>query len=160
MTSASTGFGRAFRLCTVFVLAMLRFAGDAEAQRLDLSVNPGTITFAPADPDTVPIVSSAPVQLSYRVRQYQGPWTITLLAGGDLISGSSTVDISNVTWVATPAPPFQSGTLSKTVAQPLASGTGMVNPTKQGQITFRLANSWNYNAGLYTQTIVFTLSTP
>ncbi len=51
-------------------------------------------------------------------------------------------------------------TLSKTVAQPLASGTGMVNPTKQSQITFRLANSWNYNAGLYTQTIVFTLSTP
>lgn len=132
----------------------------AHAQRLDLTVTPVTITFAPADPDTVPVVASAPVQVSYRVRQHKGPWTITLLAGGDLISGSAAVDISNVTWIATPAPPFQNGTMSKTVAQPLASGTDMVNPARQGQITFRLANSWNYAAGLYTQTVVFTLTTP
>lgn len=130
------------------------------AQRLDLSVNPVTITFAPVDPDTVPIVLSAPVLISYRIQQNKGPWTLTLLATGDLISGSSVVDISNVTWIATPAPPFQNGTMSKTVAQPLASGVGMANPVKQGQITFRLANSWNYTAGLYTQTVVFTLSAP
>ena len=79
---------------------------------------------------------------------------------GDLISGLSTVDIANVNWIATPAPPFQNGTLSKTVAQRLAAGVGNLNPTATGQITFRLANSWNYTAGLYTQTIVFTLSAP
>jgi hypothetical protein len=50
--------------------------------------------------------------------------------------------------------------MSKTVAQRLASGTGQVNPTRQGQVTFRLANSWNYTAGLYTQTVVFTLTAP
>lgn len=135
-------------------------AASASAQRLDLSVNPMTVTFPPADPDVVPLVSSTPVQIRYRVRQYEGQWSLTIVAMGDLISGASTVDISNVTWVATPAPPFENGTLSKTVAQRLASGTGPTNPAREGQITFRLANSWNYNAGLYTQTILLTLSTP
>ena len=145
------------------VLAGLLLHATSEritAQRLDLSVSPLTITFPRADPDTVPIVSSAPVQVTYRVRQWSGPWTLTLLAMGDLIAGGSSVDISNVTWVATPAPPFESGTLSRTVAQRLASGTGSLNPTRQGQVIFRLANSWNVTAGLYTQTIVFTLSAP
>ena len=143
----------------MMILALL-VPATASGQRLDLSITPITITFPLSDPDTVPIVSTAPVQVTYRVRQNDGPWTLTVLANGDLISGSSTVDISNVTWVATPAPPFQNGTMSKTVAQRLAAGTGTVNPVKQGQITFRLANSWNYTAGLYTQTVVFTLSAP
>ena len=133
----------------------------ATAQRLDLSVSPLTISFPSSDPDTVPIVSSVPAQITYRVRQTTNEaWTLTVLAMGDLISGLSTVDISNVSWIATPAPPFQNGTLSKTVAQRLASGVGNINPTATGQITFRLANSWTYTAGLYTQTLVFTLSTP
>jgi len=144
----------------VVALFLLLAPGAALAQRLELSVTPVTVTFPSSDPDTVPIVSSAPVQISYRIRQNDGPWTLSVLATGDLISGSSTVDISNVTWVATPAPPFQNGTMSKTVAQRMASGTGPVNPSKQGQVTFRLANSWNYTAGLYTQTIVFTLTAP
>ena len=134
---------------------------QASAQRLDLSVSPLTISFPLSDPDTVPIVSSVAAQMTYRVRQNNNqPWTLSLLAMGDLIAGLSTVDIANVTWIATPAPPFQNGTLSKTVAQRLAAGVGNLNPTATGQITFRLANSWNYTAGLYTQTIVFTLSAP
>jgi hypothetical protein len=130
------------------------------AQRLDLTVSPANISFPMADPDLAPIVSSTAVQLTYRVRQNTGPWTLTVLALGDLISGVSTVDISNVTWIATPAPPFQNGALSKTVAQRLAGGSGNINPAATGQITFRLANSWTYTAGLYTQTVVFTLSAP
>ena len=148
------------RLMIAALMLALFSPAVAWAQRLDLSITPVAITFPSSDPDTVPIVSSAPVQISYRVRQYDGPWTLSVLATGDLISGSATVDITNVTWVATPAPPFQNGTMSKTVAQRLASGTGAVNPTRLGQLTFRLANSWNYTAGLYTQTIVFTLSAP
>jgi hypothetical protein len=128
--------------------------------RLDISITPVTTTFPLSDPDTVPIIAATPVQITYRIRQNDGPWTLTVLADGDLLAGPSTVDISNVAWVAAPAPPFQSGVLSKTVAQRLASGTGTVNPARQGQVTFRLANSWNYTAGLYTQTVVFTLTTP
>ena len=62
--------------------------------------------------------------------------------------------------MATPAPPLQNGTLSKTVPQRIASGTGNVNPDSIGSITFRLANSWTYDLGSYTQTILFTLSAP
>jgi hypothetical protein len=131
-----------------------------DAQRLELSINPTTITFPSSDPDTVPIVSSVPVQVTYRVRQNDGPWTMTVRALGDLNSGLSTVDISNVTWIATPAPPFQNGTMSRIVAQRLASGTGTTNPTQQGQITFRLPNSWTYDAGVYTQVVIFTLTAP
>jgi hypothetical protein len=94
------------------------------------------------------VIPAAPVQVTYRVRQNNNaPWSLTVLAAGDLISGPSRVDISNVTWVATPAPPFQNGTLSKTVAQRVASGTGNVNPDTLGSITFRLANSWTYTTG-------------
>ena len=145
-------------LCGAGTLLM---PAPAAAQRLVLSISPMTISFPLADPDTVPIVSSLTAQLTYRVRQNNNqPWTLTILAMGDLISGLSTVDIGSVSWIATPAPPFQNGTLSKTVAQRLAGGDGNINPTATGQIAFRLANSWTYTAGLYTQTIVFTLAAP
>ena len=133
---------------------------NAAAQRLDLSLTPLTITFPSSDPDVVPIIDSGPVTVTYRIRQYDGPWTITVLAAGDLISGLSAVDISNVTWIGTPAPPFRNGTLSKTVAQPLATGVGATNPARTGQVIFRLANSWSYAAGVYAQTVTFTLSAP
>jgi hypothetical protein len=148
-------------IAVVLPAGMLSTVAPAAAQRLDLSISPQTISFPLADPDTVPVVSSATAQLTYRVRQNNNqPWTLTVLAMGDLNSGLSTVDIGSVSWIATPAPPFQNGTLSKVVAQRLAGGVGNLNPTATGQIAFRLANSWNYTAGLYTQTIVFTLSAP
>lgn len=147
--------------CGLGLAASLVLPSSAVAQRLDLTIAPSIISFPPDDPDTAPILAAAPVQVSYRIRQNNTePWTLTVLASGDLISGSSSVDIANISWVATPAPPFQNGTLSKTIAQRLASGTGNVNPTRVGSITFRLMNSWDYSAGFYTQTIVFTLTTP
>lgn len=147
------------RIVPIIALIVM-MPSTALAQRFDLSLSSAVITFPSSDPDTVPVVLAAPLQVTYRVRQNNAPWSLTVLAGGDLISGSSSVDISNVTWTATPAPPFQSGTLSKTVAQRVASGTGNVNPATVGSITFRLANSWTYSTGTYTQTILFTLSAP
>lgn len=135
-------------------------SGGGPRAQLDLSISPASITFASADPDVSPTVTAAPVVVSVRVRQNGGPWTLTVLAGGDLIAGPATVDITNVSWTATPAPPYQNGTLSRTVAQRLASGTGNVNPAANGSVTFRLANSWMYSAGTYTQMLVFTLSAP
>jgi hypothetical protein len=143
--------------------ALCLVASMAAAQpgpRLELSVSPTSISFASANPDVQPVVSAAPIVVSIRIRQSTGPWSLTVLANGDLIAGASTVDITNVSWTATPAPPFQNGVLSKTVAQSMASGTGNVNPATNGSVTFRLANAWNYNAGLYTQTVTFTLSAP
>lgn len=149
--------------CLVVLAVALTAASPALAQnkpQLDLTVSPLSISFTAANPDTAPVVTAAPVVVTVRVRQNAGPWTLTVLANGDLLSGPSSVDISNVTWTATPAPPFQGGTLSKTVAQRVASGTGTVNPAQNGSLTFRLANSWTYNAASYTQTLVFTLTAP
>ena len=135
---------------------------DAQNARLELSVSPQVVNFTLGDPDANPIVVAPPVTVSYRIRGLQGQatWQLTVLASGDLVSGPSTVDISNVTWVATPAPPFQNGTLNRTVAQVVASGAGSENPSQVGSFTFRMNNSWNYDSGIYSQTIVFTLSTP
>ena len=153
---------------SLFVIGLLLLgAASASAQppgqqpRLELSVSPTIITFAPADPDVMPQITSPPITVTYRIRQAQNQsWLLTVLASGNLISGSSTVDITNVTWVATPAPPFRNGTMNRTVAQVMASGVGNVNPTATGSVTFRLNNSWTYDSGTYTQTIVFTLSLP
>lgn len=151
------------RTLIVLLAVLFLVPARATAQKLELAIalSPTVISFPSSDPDAVPLVSAAPLQLTYRVRANgNAPWSLTVLAAGDLLSGPSQVDISNVTWVATPAPPFQNGTLSKTVAQRVASGTGNVNPDSIGSITFRLANSWTYSTGTYTQTILFTLSAP
>lgn len=149
-------------VAAAFVMIAMGAAPARAAVKLTLSVTPSSITFPSADPDVSPTVTSAPVVVSYRVQGARRgeTWQITVLASGDLISGPDKVDIPNVTWTATPAPPFQNGTLSKTIAQRMASGTGNQNPTKTGSVIFRLANSWNYTAGTYTQTLVFTLSSP
>ena len=143
------------------VVALLMTPGAASAQRLDLAVVPGAIVIPTGDPDVVPVVSSAPANIEYRIRQNgNDPWLLTVLAAGDLVSGASTIAISEVTWLATPSPPFLNGTLSSSVAQTVAAGTGSVPRPSIGSITFRLTNSWTYDAGIYTQSLVFTLSTP
>jgi hypothetical protein len=150
---------RPLRLACAVGLALA--AAPAAAQTFELSLAPRVISFPSADPDAVPLVLAAPLTVTYRIRgNANNPWSVTLLAGGDLISGPSRVDISNVTWVATPAPPFQNGTLSRTVAQRIASGTGNAAIAQSGSVTFRLVNSWTYSTGTYTQSVVFTLSSP
>ena len=123
-----------------------------------LQVQPTTISFPANDPDTVPVIAAAPIRISYIAQGLRNPWTITVRAEGELMSGATTIPISNVSWQATPNPPFRNGTLS-TVAQTLATGTGLIS-VERGDITFRFVNSWNYTVGNYTQTITFTLSSP
>ncbi len=136
-------------------------APPAEAQQLRLTITPATITFAAADPDITPSIAAPSVTVSYRVRNNAtGAWRISLLAGGDLTAGAATIPITNVTWTASPTPPFQAGTLSRTLAQTLASGSGNVQNTTTGTVVFRLANSWTYNVGTYSTSVVFTLTAP
>jgi hypothetical protein len=133
----------------------------AIAQRLDLSIGPNVVTIPTADPDAVPVISSAPVTVNYRVRQNnRQTWLLTVQANGDLESGASTIEIAAVSWTATPSPPFQNGILSKVAAQTVAAGVGNQASPATGTLTFRLTNSWTYDIGIYTQTLVFTLSTP
>jgi hypothetical protein len=146
------------RKLTGFAVLSVLLASAQPASAQFLALSPMTVNFPSSDPDTVPLVVAAPVRVTYFVFGAQ-PWTITVRANGNLVAGAASIAISNVTWVGTPNPPFRNGTLSATVAQTLAQGTG---PTglASGNVTFRLANSWNYSAGNYTQTVVFTLTSP
>jgi len=144
---------------TAVALTVWLQASWVTAQKLTLAVTPSTVSFASADPDTTPTILAAPITVSVRVQSNSGAWHLTVQANGDLLSGGATIDATQVSWTAAP-PPFQNGTLSKVAAQPIASGTGNVNPAINGSVVFRLANSWNYSAGIYSQTIVFTLSAP
>ena len=145
----------------LLTLGFLAAPAVAGAQQLELTVSPLIVTFPTTDPDTAPVLSAPPVTVQYRIRgNGNRPWLLTVQASGDLLSGQSQIPLSAETWVATPAPPFRAGTMSSTQAQTLASGNGNVNPTTTGTVTFRLANSWTYDAGLYLQTLTFVLSTP
>ena len=145
----------------VLTTAALLSASRADAQRVTLTVSQPTVAFVVGDPDTTPTISAAPIVVTVRVQQNGGQsWRLTVQADGDLASGTSSIAATQVSWTASPAPPFQNGTLSKAAGQTMASGTGNVNPAVSGSVVFRLANSWTYSAGFYSQTLVFTLSAP
>lgn len=141
--------------------AWILLGGSAAAQRVTLQVRPNSITFPTADPDLAPVVQAQPLIIRYQIRNNDtGGWRLTVLAAGNLIAGASVIDIGNVSWTASPTPPFQAGTLSQTVEQTVASGLGNVQQPQTGTLTFQLNNLWTYAVGVYTQIIVFTLSAP
>lgn len=130
-------------------------AGQARAQSvMSLTLSAGSVTFPTADPDTTPIIVAPPLGVTLYSRRT--PWQLTVMAGGDLTSGSSTIPVSNISWTATPVPPFQAGVMSSTVAQMMASDTGLVDLT--ATVVYSLVNSWTYDPGTYTVTITYTLS--
>ena len=136
-------------------------ARPAHAQTLELTLSTTSITFASADPDTTPSIAAAAVTVTYRIRGAGNiSFRISLLASDDLNSGAATIPISLVTWTATPAPPFQNGTMSRTTAQTLASGVNTTQGSKSGQVVFSLENRWTHNPGIYTTSITFTLVAP
>ena len=126
-------------------------------------MSPLTITFPPADPDTrADRVLRCRSQLTYRVRQNNNqPWTLTLLA-----DGRSNFRPVHRRYLQRQLDRDAGAAVSERHAEQdrraaARRGCRQHQPDDdQGQITFRLANSWNYTAGLYTQTIVFTLTAP
>ncbi|MEI6669741.1 MAG: hypothetical protein WCP29_16450 [Acidobacteriota bacterium] len=136
-------------------------APAAGAQTLTFSVTQTSIAFADADPDITPSLTATGVTLNYKVTgNAAGAWRITVMSGTDLTSGSASIPIGNLSWTATPSPPFQAGTMSTSVQQTVASGTGNVNTTRTGTVVFSLVNAWTYNVGTYSATLTFTLTAP
>ena len=151
------------RLFIALAVLALAWPAPASAQKrvgLSLALSPSTISFPSADPDTMPVVTAAAITVTYGIKDKNkdDTWQLTVQAAGDLQSGSATIPISNISWSASPAPPFQNGVLSSTLAQLMASGRTDVNPAAAATVVFRLANSWSYDVGTYTQSIVFTLT--
>ncbi|MDD5543226.1 MAG: hypothetical protein PHX83_08630 [Acidobacteriia bacterium] len=160
--------------CGIVALAILfngmaAFAGSTTAtltinatvsSRAELTLSPTSITFPDASPTSSPTVAAnSTVAVTANVRTAStSTATLTALANGDLVSGSNTIPISNVTWTATPSP-FIAGTMNKTTAQSAATfsaGSGSYS----GTYTFSMANSWSYNTGSYSQTVTYTLTAP
>jgi hypothetical protein len=135
-------------------------AGTLRAQTLQLSINPQTITFPAADPDSSPqVAADRPVQVTIRATGMGGrSWQLTLRANGNLNDfwSLASIDISNVSWTATPIPPFRIGTRADNVEQIAASRDGSYN--NRGDLNFVFQNQWSYWAGQYSQTVAFTLS--
>ena len=138
-------------------LVLLALPLPAAAQNITLSVSPSSFTYPSANPDSSPVVTSPQLTITYKLSGWPGlPWTISVRAQTDMLSGSSSIPAGNVSWTATPAP-FVNGTLS-TTAQTLAQGIGNVTTTRHGYLTFSLQNLWSYPNGIYSHLIVFTFS--
>src|SRR5262245_54295825 len=128
--------------------------------RAKLTISPLTINFPDRDPDVVNRIPATENSVTVSSRMRTGPNQIsilTCLASGDLQSGPSTIPISNVTWQAS-GTGYVNGTMSSTVPQVAGSWTG--SRTRSGAFDFYLNNSWAYNVGNYTQTVVYTLIVP
>ena len=126
--------------------------------RAELTLSPTTINFPDASPTTTPsIPANETVAVTANVRTSGIP-TLQVLAAGDLLSGTDTIAISNVTWTASAAP-FIAGSMSTVTDQDAATfSTGSAQYS--GTYTFALANLWTYAVGSYTTTATYTLTAP
>jgi hypothetical protein len=125
-----------------------------------LTISANTITFPNGSPDSTPGIASTEgaISVSAKARtSANGTVTLTVLAVDDLKSGSDSVSISSVTWLASGAG-FQAGTLSKTAAQTIGSWTG--SGTRTGTLRYTLTNSFGYATGSYRTTLTYTLTAP
>jgi hypothetical protein len=129
------------------------------ASTAQLILNPTTINFPDAAPDTVPSIpaNSTVAVTANATTGTTSTVTLQALAQGDLVSGANSIPISNVTWTAGGAG-FVAGTMSKTTAQSVGRWTG--SGTRYGTLSFFLHNSWSYATGNYTQRVTFTLTAP
>lgn len=125
-----------------------------------LSLSAATLTFPDADPDTTPSIAATEGAITVTAKGKTSAGsniTLTLLAAGDLTSGTDTIAISHVTWTAS-GTGFVAGTMNKTTAQSVASWTNSGN--RSGTVSFALANSWDYQTGSYTASATYTLTAP
>jgi hypothetical protein len=128
--------------------------------RASLSLGQSAINFPDADPDGTPSIPATENAVSVTAKVRTGSSStasLTHLAAGDLVSGTDTILIGNVTWTAS-GTGFQAGTMNRVTAQTAASWTGSGNRT--GSFSYFLANSWSYATGSYIASSTYTLTAP
>jgi hypothetical protein len=128
------------------------------AARARLTLGAAALNFADADPATVPTLTSAALSVDVGARTSPtGNVTLTVLATGDLASGTDNIAINTLTWTAT-GTGFAAGTSSAATAQSVGAWTGP--GARTGSQTYSLPNSWAYAPGTYTTTLNYTLTVP
>ena len=126
--------------------------------RARLTLGATDITFLDADPTATPIMNAGPVTVDVGARTTAGASvTLTVLANGNLTSGTDVITINNLTWTAT-GTGFVAGTSNATTAQNVGAWTG--SGVRTGSQSFLLPNSWSYVPGTYTATLNYTLTVP
>ena len=112
------------------------------------------------NPDLAPIIESASSEITVQCKARAAATSdvsLTILAAGDLMSGSDAISINNINWIASGSG-FINGTMDKTFPQTLAAWKG--GGVYTGRISFRLINRWEYSSGEYSATALLTLAVP
>jgi hypothetical protein len=125
-----------------------------------LIVDTNTLVFPNMDPDEVKQVPALQNDIRVTVKARTGstsPVNLNVVADGDLVSGSDTIPVQNVTWQAS-GQGFSSGTLSKSAVQ--TAGVWKGSGVREGVFRYYLANGWNYQKGEYLVTVTYILTTP
>ncbi len=126
-----------------------------------LTINATSINFPSANPGVVPLVPATqnPVTVTANAQiDAQSTATLTVIAAGDLVSGTSDIiPINKVSWTAT-GDGFIAGTMNKNTSESAGSWQGPGD--RSGTFSFFLANSWSYATGTYSQTVTYTLTAP
>jgi hypothetical protein len=138
-------------------LSGLARAGASNSATLTLGST--TLTFSLGNPITQPTATATENPVSVQVAwDHASGWTLSVLASNDLTSGSNHIAINQLTWTAT-GTRFNGGTMSKTTAQQVGSGSGSTGSVS-GTLSYSLANSWTYPSGTYSTTLTYTLVAP
>jgi hypothetical protein len=130
-----------------------------------LTLNTTSINFPSANPGSVSSVSASQnlgVTANIQIED-SSTVTLTVLAGGDLVSGSGgTIPISAVSWTATGGGDNNGGLLPGTMSKntQVPAGSWTASGTYSGAFAFYLANSWSYATGTYSQTVTYTITAP
>ncbi|MBZ5537419.1 MAG: hypothetical protein LAO31_15800 [Acidobacteriia bacterium] len=158
----------------LIVMGLLITNSLSHTQTLSLSLNPSSINFPDQNPTNFPSISaSAIVQVQVTASWGNGTWSVTSLAGGDLLNsdGRSVIPISNVRWTASRAAgncsggcSCMGGTASRSSPQHILEGSGYTGFLGFGSyscnVNFTLVNDWAYNTGSYSQTLTVTAANP
>jgi len=118
------------------------------------------LNFPDSDPNSIPSIPANVNPVSVTASSRTGSsltTTLNCVASGDLISGTSSIPISNLTWQSTGSG-FIPGTMDKVTSQTAGSWTG--SGVQTGTFSYFLNNSWSYNVGNYSTTIIYTLTAP
>jgi hypothetical protein len=103
--------------------------------------------------DATPLIVSAKARVAPNTRI-----VMTVKADGPFTSGAATIPVNKLTWT-TSGPGFQSGgTANDNAAKMMGSWRGSGSWT--GTQVYQFLDSWDYTVGVYTVTMLYTISAP
>lgn len=139
-----------------------------------LVISQPSLTFAASNPSASPVIpANSPVSafISITGARPSRTWTLDVKAlGPNLVSGSDTIPVNNVSWTATGTMTAGNGSITVTTG-PVPLSTNVVTTASGSEgnrdpftatvtYNFSFADSWDFVPGTYAQTVQFTLTAP